>query len=821
MRIPEKFLSWVDVSRWLWKISWDLSSDDASERPPENWIWAQTYWDRLILGIVQGSDRQKVLSWLADALGPRWDGQEAAPVILLDGRNPEDRLPVAWEELSAEEVTEWKSVPFHPRFSPPRTIRFQRQPCAPPPDLAPDQPPLLVFHSFKGGVGRTLCALALTQAYAKRKHKVLLVDADFEAPGISFLVQKRKPDLDFSLADFFALLHADPDPQGGHALARAKEKVTNQRLDSIYVLPCFRDLTGSVALEIRPEHLVASSAHDPFFLTDILSRLGKELGAEIVIVDLRAGLSELSAPLLLDPRVKRLLVSTVSGQSIQGTRFMIGQMGRILRVNQWPNGTLPALILNQVPVDVMPRKGEAIRNGRLQEVLATIEDAFKEAFSANQKSDAADFSSEWLDPKVGIIRSILPYNVNLALLSDDWQLAMETLRENPVSDEIWNALKYWLPTIGKTKHDHEMVVQPDILDQHRRLLSEFAGRLLDSEKIYVDDFFISLYLFNLAQDHVTKVPIVVSVGGHGAGKTFTFMNIVSRGYWSEFVNKVNADFGCNMAAPVLPILWSRRVDSQAMEQVQARCQEDLQLSGSRHGFELPVVLSRVQNELRDVESWRSFWVNAIAWSLGFPQDNQDAGVLLLNHLIQKQLSLVAMFDGLEDIFAEFTSNPQQKMALRVLLEEVPNWLRMQPGTPIGVIVFIRDDMVSHAILQNRSQFELRYINYAMKWFGTDIVELVGWIGRKSMSFFALNDRKTQFNDVFCLIGNYDYILMVLRKFVNFQIRDIVRFLQIAANESVGNEETTDCLLAPTAMRQAIRITSDNWDPRILTRSERL
>lgn len=50
--------------------------------------------------------------------------------------------------------------------------------------------PVLAFHSYKGGVGRTLSLLAFVKAWStlknvKNPRKLLIVDADIEAPGIT------------------------------------------------------------------------------------------------------------------------------------------------------------------------------------------------------------------------------------------------------------------------------------------------------------------------------------------------------------------------------------------------------------------------------------------------------------------------------------------------------------------------------------------------------------------------------------------------------------------------------------------------------------
>jgi hypothetical protein len=53
--------------------------------------------------------------------------------------------------------------------------------------LRGDAPPIVTFHSFKGGVGRTTMAAAHAVRLAHEGKRVALVDLDLEAPGLASL----------------------------------------------------------------------------------------------------------------------------------------------------------------------------------------------------------------------------------------------------------------------------------------------------------------------------------------------------------------------------------------------------------------------------------------------------------------------------------------------------------------------------------------------------------------------------------------------------------------------------------------------------------
>lgn len=71
------------------------------------------------------------------------------------------------------------------------------------------EPVLIGFYGFKGGVGRTLAAAHLAYFYSTMGHRVLLVDADLEAPGLSFWNERSAAQTDDGLVQLLVALHAD------------------------------------------------------------------------------------------------------------------------------------------------------------------------------------------------------------------------------------------------------------------------------------------------------------------------------------------------------------------------------------------------------------------------------------------------------------------------------------------------------------------------------------------------------------------------------------------------------------------------------------
>ena len=332
-----RLYTWVDVEQVLLRMQ-------EQNKWPEWLVWARAYWDELTIGIRPGTQAQ-ASAWLQDVYDPRYrlhsQPEIVQGLIILESLPESERtLPIFFEETE-----EQPPIPrLTPSLSRPGVLWQLCQDIEPPDSLSSDVPPVVAFHSFKGGVGRTTHALALAQALTEDKHKVLLVDGDLEAPGISWVFERRLPNPSVSFADLIALVHGDASPDAVDAVQLVADRIQNALIDGIYVLPSFRSNEKFTALEIRPEHLF-QSAKNPFILTNILASLGQALGADFVIVDLRAGLSELSTGLILDPRVYRIFVTTLSAQSISGTVRLLELLGE-RALSRRHTEPLPALIIN-------------------------------------------------------------------------------------------------------------------------------------------------------------------------------------------------------------------------------------------------------------------------------------------------------------------------------------------------------------------------------------------------------------------------------------------------------------------------------------------
>ena len=170
---------------------------------------------------------------------------------------------------------------------------------------------ILAFHSYKGGVGRTLSLISLlrecTMLYPDKK--ILVIDADLEAPGLTWMLEGRGY-ASVSYLDMLSVMNFCENTENivGKLTDLIKQSTVRVITDKIeaeqYFVPVYRNKEQVLDIFSNPERILITK-ENKYYITETISRLGAALGADLVLMDLRAGITEYSAPFLFDPRVER------------------------------------------------------------------------------------------------------------------------------------------------------------------------------------------------------------------------------------------------------------------------------------------------------------------------------------------------------------------------------------------------------------------------------------------------------------------------------------------------------------------------------------
>ncbi|NEP36020.1 MAG: ParA family protein, partial [Moorea sp. SIO3B2] len=413
------------------------------------------------------------------------------------------------------------------------------------------------------------------------------------------------------------------------------------------------------------------------------------------------------------------------------------------------------------------------------------------------------------------IRITTPFTERLQILSNSWQEVWQHLVTSQLIDFLHPLLE-WLPdNLNKSNQADEPLI---LLKYQRESLRNIAEKMIYAEHAETEDFLVTESLANLANNYRNQIPITVVIGAKGSGKTYTFMQIIRRKEWQKFgedVGVINVD----NTAFIAPIIASNNLNNKAKEivdDVRKYCAEQIGLTPPVNDSEIKdYIREGCQQNLHEGQ-WRDRWLDVIAKSLDMTGKGRD----LPKYLADNKQKIVAVIDGLEDLFQEFAQDKAQQTALRALLQDVPQWLEQEPFRGLGIIIFVRQDILTASVRQNSGQMMSRYQPYRLRWNGETVLRLVAWVARKAD--ISLNLKRSELQDMNEAelteslrplwgknLGNdrsrqarsAPFVIAALSDYNGqIQSRDVVRFLKIAAGQSIDDDYWQDRILVPKAIR---------------------
>ena len=194
----------------------------------------------------------------------------------------------------------------------------------------PGVPPVLAFHSIKGGVGRSSALAVLAAHQAERGRNVLVVDLDLEAPGIGALLLAREDLPQLGVLDWLVETSLRPDTEGELIQRCVGQSQLTRGRGAVDVLPALGRSAGEAPWTVVPK-LGRGFIDHPGLGHSHLERVRRLVALtcnegtrqyDVVLVDVRAGLAESTAAALLGLGAT-VLCCGVDGPATQdGYRFL-------------------------------------------------------------------------------------------------------------------------------------------------------------------------------------------------------------------------------------------------------------------------------------------------------------------------------------------------------------------------------------------------------------------------------------------------------------------------------------------------------------------
>ncbi|MFM5891828.1 MAG: ParA family protein [Dolichospermum sp.] len=820
-----KLLTWLDIRRIFRRKT------NYGTNLPENIVSIRCFSDAVEINIADENFINKVNDVLKEWFGDWYDEEESVirfdigdatlPVEFISEEEPyitDIEIRPFWEEIAYLESNSESDSETEPAVK--KIVKL--------PEAYTEKPSLIAFYSFKGGVGRTLNLTAHLFALLDRAKElnesinVLVIDADLEAPGLTYWNALAKQQPSVSFINFLEVYHYSPiDREKALALFanEVKKSVKHEGNSQVYFLPAFLKDNELLDIPILPEHLVRG-IDGTWEYGNAIHHLGEILGVDYVFIDLRAGLSEISSPIIFDPRIQRFLVTTINDQSIQGTSLVLKQIGKVAPLEPEVKDKEyydPSIVISMLKEEF--KKLPAFNNALFELISAYVQ-------SEEDKLDK---------PRLEIKEA---YFVEELLYVNDWEDARSKLNRTSIS--VMKIAQEWaegeLITTSTEESSLSLREETDRLTEVNRL-RDLSQRYEYAENGEGEDLLVTEPLKNLATNYKEQLPCVVSIGAKGAGKTFNYVQLSRFKYWESFLDKIdNISTSSESQTYIFPLLQTgnlldkaKNVTNEARNNVRKALSENLP-EFSPDGFK-----TKIQKALSNINwaepEWTEFWINEISIAIGINGENGNVNNLSIinRELKKKNLRIIFLFDGLENIFPEISYQPQQERALRALIQNVPGQLSEIRQSNIGLIIFLRRDFLRYTIKQDLKQFENLYRPYDLSWDQESFLRLVYWICSKAQLIDANQNiigslsKKNIIEELQKLWGKkigadnsneaytHSWIFAALTDFNNrLQARDVVRLLCHAADITMENYQESQFvkwfanrLLPPQAIRRAI------------------
>lgn len=773
-----KFYTWKDIDRYclMKQNQWNKAICSIDVYP-----------DEMIVYMMQGIQEEQAKSILYDMFPRNLDKEKN--VLLLD-RNMEQM------KVSFETEAETFNKPMMPLF---KKVIYKGS-AYPEKELNELECPVIVFHSYKGGVGRTLSLLAFAKSWTSvRTERLLIVDSDIEAPGLSW-IQGETNENAFSYLDLLTLIQDgnDIDDIVDDAIKEIGSlsipiETEQQKIQHIFLQTSRYD-EQLFDLYASPDTVIQGKDKE-YILADVLSRIALRLGASAVLVDSRAGISEYSAPLLFDPRVKKYLVTSTSSQSVIGTEKLLKYISKGLTISADSN--LPTILLSMVPNGLLTSE----KNDIVKKLVACF--------------DTDEDHAQLLDNIV----VELPFASELVHLTNLQQI-LNSLKGRDMYTKMAEIVEQKYAVLDNQDLQYSEEGRTEVLKR----ICEFADQQISAEANGAVKLLLTEPIKNLCNRYSSQIPTAVVCGTKGSGKTFLYRQLLVNKNWSSFCTSVKADFKDSGEGWVVPVFAPKNIIqlSEAMRHCidtvndEIGCAEvpvDVYVKNSRN----------LEKHVLKEQDWIKYWEQLLVSSVNKNMNSFDD---LNSKLCKNNKKIVFLIDGLEEILRNVSANVIQQKAVQVLCQDIINIISARYDN-IGIILFLRSDMAQNAIKVNYEQFKQAHSYAALKWTSNEALRLVVWIISQSVEDFyessipievasqevinrhleklwGLKLGKNDSNEAY----SSRWILAALSDFNGqLQARDIIRFLKYASQPVNKKASYEDRIIMPAEIRHAVSVCS--------------
>ncbi|MEL6470703.1 MAG: AAA family ATPase [Cyanobacteria bacterium J06623_4] len=292
-------------------------------------------------------------------------------------------------------------------------------------DSEPALPSVVTFYSFKGGVGRSTALGMVAIALANRNRRVVMIDFDLEAPGISVLFQNGLPEnsgTKYGVLDYLHQRSLTPDANVP-PIESCILQVDLASRGELFLVPVgeYNENYIHRLAEFDRDLLQSFYRGDRNPVKDLIADIKSALEPDVILIDARPGFSDTSAVALFDLADTGVICFTPTEQSFEGLKYVV----QAIRKQSEQKGK-PDLRFLLTPMPV-------ISEAQSRSWIGSVEDWIAENWGLPN------------DSSIGELYFSVFYNPNIVALSDLTRVPNSLLADYSA---ITDAIDASLPNVG-------------------------------------------------------------------------------------------------------------------------------------------------------------------------------------------------------------------------------------------------------------------------------------------------------------------------------------------------------------------------------------